>query len=136
MVTATALNTQAQGSNFGITHIYPRGIATRVGFNAAPLEVEQAALEHPAVREAAAVGLADAIWGETVGLAVVAAGPIDAEELLGFCSTRLSAFKLPQHIAFVQELPRNAMGKVLRPRVRECFETEPAGTPRQTGSRT
>jgi long-chain acyl-CoA synthetase len=108
----------------------------RGGENISPLEVEQAALEHPAVREAAAVGLADAIWGETVGLAVVAAGPIDAEELLGFCSTRLSAFKLPQHIAFVQELPRNAMGKVLRPRVRECFETEPAGTPRQTGSRT
>lgn len=106
----------------------------RGGENISPLEVEQAALEHPAVREAAAVGLDDAIWGETVGLAVVAAGPIDAQELLDFCSTRLSAFKLPQRIAFVEQLPRNAMGKVLRPRVRECFDTHAAGSVLDAGS--
>ena len=106
----------------------------RGGENISPLEVEQAALEHPAVREAAAVGLADAIWGETVGLAVVVAQPLQVDELLGFCSARLSAFKLPQRIAFVDSLPRNAMGKILRPRVRECFDSQAAGSTPATGS--
>ena len=71
--------------------------------------------------EAVAVGLADQLWGEVVGLCVVAREPITSQELDSFCRERLSEFKLPKHIVFADELPRNAMGKVVRNLARKNF---------------
>jgi long-chain acyl-CoA synthetase len=99
----------------------------RGGENISPLEVEQIAALHPAVREAAAVGLPDSIWGEVVGLCAVVDKPLAAEELIGFCRQHLSAFKVPERIAFVDALPRNAMGKVLRAGLRPAFELRAKG---------
>lgn len=93
----------------------------RGGENVSPLEVEAVAVQHPAVREAAAVGLPDRIWGEVVGLCVVAQNAVGEEELRAFCRLRLSAFKVPERIAFVDSLPRNAMGKVRRAALRGNF---------------
>ncbi len=93
----------------------------RGGENISPLEVENVAMLHPNVREAVAVGLADALWGEVVGLCVVAREPVDADEIVAFCRERLSAFKLPQRVVFADELPRNAMGKVVRNAARGLF---------------
>jgi acyl-CoA synthetase (AMP-forming)/AMP-acid ligase II len=93
----------------------------RGGENISPLEVEEVAVKHPAVREAAAVGVPDRIWGETVGLCVVAREPVTEQEVVEFCRAHLSPFKVPQRVVFVEELPRNAVGKVTRNALRGAF---------------
>ncbi len=94
----------------------------RGGENISPLEIEEVAVRHPAVREAAAVGVPDRIWGEAVGLCVVARHPVSEQELVEFCKSHLSAFKVPQRVVFVEELPRNAVGKVTRNALRDAFQ--------------
>ena len=93
----------------------------RGGENISPLEVEQVAALHPDVLEAAAVGLPDQIWGETVGLVVVSSKVLSAEAIIGFCRERLSPFKVPENVVFSDKLPRNAMGKVMRNALRAAF---------------
>jgi long-chain acyl-CoA synthetase len=93
----------------------------RGGENISPLEIEEVVARHPAVREAAAVGVPDRIWGETVGLCVVTRSPVSAGELLEHCKAHLSPFKVPQRVVFVDELPRNAVGKVTRNALRATF---------------
>jgi long-chain acyl-CoA synthetase len=93
----------------------------RGGENISPLEIEQVVARHPAVREAAAVGVPDRIWGETVGLCVVARQPVSEADLVEFCRAHLSAYKVPQRVVFVKELPRNAVGKVTRNALRDAF---------------
>lgn len=93
----------------------------RGGENISPLEIEEVAVRHPAVREAAAVGVPDRIWGETVGLCVVARSQLSAEEIVEFCREHLSPFKVPQKVVFVEALPRNAVGKVTRNALRGAF---------------
>jgi len=75
------------------------------------------------VREAAAVGVPDRIFGEVVGLCVVAREKVSEQEVVDFCRIRLSPFKVPQRVVFVEELPRNAVGKVTRNALRRAFET-------------
>jgi len=84
------------------------------GFNVYPREVEDVLAAHPAVAEAAVVGLPSDEWGEEVVAAVVLAGDADADALRGWCRERLAAFKCPRQVRFVPALPRNAMGKVDR----------------------
>ena len=93
----------------------------RGGENISPLEIEEVAVKHPAVREAAAVGVPDRIWGETVGLCVVTRTPVTEGELVEHCKAHLSPFKVPQRVVFVEELPRNAVGKVTRNALRTTF---------------
>ncbi len=93
----------------------------RGGENISPLEIEEVVVRHPAVREAAAVGVPDRIWGETVGLCVVAREPVSEQELVEFCRARMSPIKVPQRVVFVEQLPRNALGKVTRNALREAF---------------
>jgi malonyl-CoA/methylmalonyl-CoA synthetase len=87
------------------------------GLNVYPREVEDVLLEHPAVAEVAVAGLPDAEWGEVVTAWVVAAPGSDrpaAEDLTGFAADRLARFKCPRRVVYVDALPRNALGKVLR----------------------
>ena len=93
----------------------------RGGENISPLEIEELVARHPAVREVAAVGVPDRIWGETVALCVVPRKPVSEEELIAFCRLHLSPFKVPQRVVFVEELPRNAVGKVTRNVLRSAF---------------
>ncbi len=84
------------------------------GENVYPAEVESVLVEHPAVIEAAVVGIPDERWGE-VGLAVVVArSPIEPDELIRWCRERLARFKVPRHVRFVETLPRSGMNKVLK----------------------
>jgi malonyl-CoA/methylmalonyl-CoA synthetase len=85
------------------------------GLNVYPREVEDVLLAHPAVAEVAVVGTPSDEWGETVTAFVVAAGgQPDQRELLAFAADRLAAFKRPRTVQFVDALPRNALGKVLK----------------------
>ncbi len=92
--------------------------------------IEAVAGQHPSVREAAAVGLPDRIWGEVVGLCVVAQNAVSEEELRAFCRERLSAFKVPERIAFVDSLPRTSSGKIQRRALREIEFNASKGDPR------
>ncbi len=91
------------------------------GENVYPAEVEEVLRSHPGVLDAAVVGLPDERWGQQVA-AAVAPRPgveLDEEELLAFCRSKLASYKAPARIRFVEELPRNAAGKLLRRAVRE-----------------
>jgi acyl-CoA synthetase (AMP-forming)/AMP-acid ligase II len=78
--------------------------------------VEAERLAHPAVEEACVVGIADGEWGQRV-VATVHPGNgdvLDISELISFCRARLAGYKVPREIRFMDELPRNAAGKLLR----------------------
>ena len=86
------------------------------GFNAYPAEIEQVLATHPAVAEAAVVGVPDDRLGE-VGKAFVVARPgatLDADELTAYCRERMANYKVPRSVEVVDALPRNASGKVLK----------------------
>jgi len=82
------------------------------GENVYPAEVEAVLHAHEQIREAAVVGVPDDRWGET-GLAFVVAAPAPSPEaLIAFCRERLAAYKVPQHVRFVDALPKNHSGKI------------------------
>jgi acyl-CoA synthetase (AMP-forming)/AMP-acid ligase II len=93
----------------------------RGGNNVYATDVEAVLYEHPSVLEAAAVGFAHDILGEDVGAFVVLkpGEQLDVENLTAFCAERLADYKVPHRIAFVEELPRNATGKVLKHQLKE-----------------
>jgi malonyl-CoA/methylmalonyl-CoA synthetase len=85
------------------------------GFNVYPREVEDVLRAHPGVADAAVAGLPDPEWGETVAAWVVAAEEeLEPAELTAFAAERLAAFKRPRKVTVVTDLPRNALGKVLK----------------------
>jgi acyl-CoA synthetase (AMP-forming)/AMP-acid ligase II len=88
----------------------------RGGENIAPAEIEDVLLRHPAVREAAVVGLPDDEWGQRLAAAVVcrAGSSVDGEELRTWVRDRLRSSKTPDVIAFREELPHTPTGKLLR----------------------
>jgi malonyl-CoA/methylmalonyl-CoA synthetase len=86
------------------------------GLNIYPPEVERVLNEHPAVETSAVIGCKDAEWGERV-LAVVVkknSASVTHEDLISYCRQHLAPYKSPKMIVFKDELPRNAMGKVLK----------------------
>jgi long-chain acyl-CoA synthetase len=91
------------------------------GSNIYPREVEEALLQHPAVKEVAVIGEPDRDWGENVvAVVVVQAGKAaDAQALDAFCLQQIARFKRPKRYVFVDELPKNATGKVLKRELRE-----------------
>ena len=86
------------------------------GLNVYPREVEEALYEHPKVRDAAVVGEADALRGESVVAYVVLkeGETIHRKELLRWLKERLATYKIPRRIEFIEELPRNSSGKILK----------------------
>lgn len=84
------------------------------GENIAPTEVEAVLEEHPAVAEAAVVGVADAAWGEAVRALVVLRRAVGPDELRRHCRERLASYKVPKDFVFVDALPRTRSGKLAR----------------------
>jgi acyl-CoA synthetase (AMP-forming)/AMP-acid ligase II len=93
------------------------------GSNIYPREVEEVLLLHPAVKEAAVIGEPDPEWGEAVvAVLVKESGHVpDEKELDLFCLERIARFKRPKRYVFVDELPKNATGKVLKRELRELL---------------
>jgi malonyl-CoA/methylmalonyl-CoA synthetase len=90
------------------------------GYNVYPREVEETIEGCPGVSEVAVVGLPDPEFGERVVAAVVREDPgLTAEKVTSYCREDLASYKKPREVIFVEELPRNALGKVLKHRVRE-----------------
>ena len=91
------------------------------GFNAYPAEIEGFLLEHPAVAQAAVVGVPDDRLGQ-VGKAFIVlrsdAGPTSAADVLEWSRARMAGFKVPRYVQFLDELPTNATGKVVKDRLR------------------
>ena len=91
------------------------------GVNVYPQEVESALVVHPAVAEVAAVGIPDASGDESVRAFVVLepGQSIKPRELIGFVRPSLASYKMPKDVVIVDELPKNALGKVLKRELRE-----------------
>jgi acyl-CoA synthetase (AMP-forming)/AMP-acid ligase II len=93
------------------------------GSNIYPREVEEALLEHPLVAEVAVVGQPDPEWGEIVVAFVVREGEVTEAEMDAACAERIARFKKPKLYVFVDELPKNNYGKVLKTQLRARLET-------------
>ncbi|WP_371673346.1 acyl-CoA synthetase [Streptomyces sp. NBC_00289] len=91
------------------------------GVLVASRQVEDALYTHEAVAEVAVIGLPDERWIEAVTAVVVARGEVTEEELLAHAREKLASFKAPKRVLFVDELPRNASGKILKRELRDRF---------------
>src|SRR5690606_35291728 len=96
------------------------------GSNVYPAEIENTLARHPAVLEAAVIGVEDEKWGEVGAAFVLAKAPISAEELIQFCRANLAGYKIPRHVQFVDEFPRTAAGKIRK----NLLALEPPGQAR------
>ena len=96
------------------------------GISIYPLEIESVVYSHPAILEAAVIGVPDAKWGEAVQAVIVLKPGADlkAEELLGFCKERLSAYKVPKSVQFRSSLPHTEVGKVNKVKLKEMILSE------------
>ncbi len=110
-----------------------KDLIIRGGVNIAPMEITAALLAHPAVAEAATIGVPDPLYGEAIASFVVprpgaAVAPAD---LLAHCRARLSEFKCPRHVLVVGAIPKTERGKIARERLREIWQAHrplrPAG---------
>ena len=114
----------------GLTYIVDRkkDMIISLGYNIYPREVEEVLYEHPKVKEAAVIGVADRSRGEVLKAFVVLKPGAEAkkEEIIKFCRQQLAQYKVPKQVEFREELPKSAVGKILR---RVLMEEETAAIP-------
>ncbi len=91
------------------------------GFNVYPVEIEKFLLSHPAIKEAAVIGVPDHILGEEVKACIVinSGMTLTAEELDQYCRQRMARYKCPRYIQFFQRLPKNSLGRISNRQLRE-----------------
>ena len=89
------------------------------GVNFYPIEVESALMAHPHVAEAAVFGWPHAGYGEVAVAVVVTTSPVTGTELAAFCRQRIAGFKIPRLIGFVPRMPKNAMGKIVKSKLKD-----------------
>jgi long-chain acyl-CoA synthetase len=94
----------------------------RGGYNVYPREIEEVLYEHPAISEAAVVGVPDDAMGEEVGAAVVLKGDAGPDDIRAFVRERVAAYKYPRVIWFLDELPKGPTGKILKREIKPPAE--------------
>lgn len=96
------------------------------GYKVSALEIEEVLRSHPEIQECAVVGVEDLEWGERVCAALVwrSAQGLTLDAFRSWAKERLAVYKVPTRILTVEELPRNAMGKVTKPQVVQLFSGE------------
>ncbi len=94
------------------------------GYKVSALEIEEVLRTHPMIQDCAVVGVADAEWGEQVCAALVlqSGQTLALSDLRAWAKAQVAVYKVPSRISIVDELPRNAMGKVVKPKVVAFFE--------------
>ena len=98
------------------------------GYKVSALEIEEVLRTHPGIADCAVVGLPDEDWGERVSAALVASGELpESAELRGWAKERLAVYKVPRSFLVLEDLPRNALGKVTKPALKELFESRGGG---------
>jgi acyl-CoA synthetase (AMP-forming)/AMP-acid ligase II len=108
-----------------------KDMVIRGGENISTAEIENVLEEHPGIAEASVIGVKDTEWGEVVK-AIVVAGPVDdvpsEEELTAYVKSRLASYKAPGLYQWIDELPRNHLGKVLKTDLRDLYGQPTEGT--------
>jgi long-chain acyl-CoA synthetase len=100
------------------------------GENIFPREVEEVLYKHPVVLEAAVIGIPDDYWVEKVHAVIVARKgyPVTPEEIIAFCKKHIAGYKTPKSIEFVEALPKNAAGKILKKELKEKYWRQKQGS--------
>jgi long-chain acyl-CoA synthetase len=106
-----------------------KDVIISAGMNVYPREVEEVLHQHPEVVEAAVIAVSSSVRGEVVKAYVVAeaGAALSKSDIVQFCRDKLSKFKIPKQVEFVDELPKSAMGKVLRRVLKEQDSAKSAG---------
>jgi len=106
-----------------------KDLIIRGGENISPGEIEATLDEHPQIEESAIIGVPDPDWGEVIKAIIVprAGERPQPDELVAYTKARLASYKAPTYFAFVDELPRNPMGKVLKTELRKLYGTSGNG---------
>lgn len=93
------------------------------GENVYPREIEEVLVQHPAVREVAVIGIPDPKWGEAIKavVSVVQGKSVTEEELISFCKENITSYKKPKSVDFMDELPKNNYGKILKRELRAKY---------------
>ena len=101
-----------------------KDLIIRGGVNIAPLEIDNVLMRHPQIREAAAIGIPDHIYGEEVACYVVPKSDenIAIEDILVHCNAALPQFKAPKSVYLIDNLPKSDRGKVLRDDLKKLWE--------------
>jgi fatty-acyl-CoA synthase len=91
------------------------------GENIYPKEIEEVLYTHPDIFEAAVIGIPDPKWGEIVKAFIGTRNgrSLTEQEVIDYCSDRIASYKKPRYVHFVEELPRNAAGKILKTELRK-----------------
>jgi acyl-CoA synthetase (AMP-forming)/AMP-acid ligase II len=102
-----------------------KDLIIRGGENISPGEIENVLEEHPAIDQAAVIGVSDVEWGEVVKAVVVLkpGATLTVSELIDHSKKRLASFKAPQYVAVIDDMPRNLMGKILKTDLRKLHGT-------------
>ncbi|HWL12510.1 MAG TPA: long-chain-fatty-acid--CoA ligase [Ureibacillus sp.] len=115
----------ARADEDGYLYIVDRkkDLIIRGGFNIYPRDLEELLVKHEAVLEAAVIGVPSERMGEEILACIVKkdGAQVTESELIQYCQENLAKYKTPRHIEFIEELPRNGVGKILKTKLREQF---------------